>query len=58
MKLDDEMGAKDAPAAGAERRVEEARAGASLQERGRRSGLEVWKHIVIPVATLGPVPIK
>ena len=52
MKLDEEMGAKDAPAAGAERRFEEARAGASLQERGRRSGLEVWKHIVIPVATL------
>jgi len=52
MKLDEEMGAKDVPAAGAERRFEEARAGASLQERGRRSGLEVWKHIVIPVATL------
>ena len=52
MKLDEEMGGKDVPGAGAERRFEEARAGASLQERRRRSGLEVWKHIVIPIATL------
>ena len=53
MKLDKEMGANDAPAAGAERRFEEASAGASLQEeRGTRGGLKVWKHIMIPVATL------
>ncbi len=53
MKLDEEIGAKDAPAAGAERRFQEASAGASLQEeRGTRGGLEVWKHIVIPVATI------
>ena len=53
MKLDEEIGAKDAPAAGAERRFQESSAGASLQEeRGTRGGLEVWKHIVIPVATL------
>ena len=53
MKLDEEMGAKDAPGAGAEYRFEEASAGASLQEEyGTRGGLENWKHIVIPVATL------
>ena len=53
MKLDEEMGAEDAPAPGAEHRFEEASAGASLQEeRGTRGGLEIWKHIVIPVATL------
>ena len=53
MKLDKEMGAKGAPAPGAEDRFEEASAGASFQEeRGTRGGLEIWKHIVIPVATL------
>ena len=53
MKLDEEIGAKDAPAAGAERRFEEASAGGPLQEeRGTRGGLQVWKHILIPVATL------
>ena len=53
MKLDEEKGAKDGPAAGAEYRYEEASAGASLQEEsGARSGLDVWIYIVIPVATL------
>ena len=53
MKLDEEKGAKDAPAAGAEYSYEEASAGASLQEEsGTRGGLDVWKHIVIPIAAL------
>ena len=54
MKLDEEMGAKDAPAAGAEHRCkEQASAGTSLQEeRGTRGGLAVLKYSVIPVTTL------
>lgn len=53
MKPDEEMGTNDAKAAGAERRFEGASAGALLQGgRGTRSGLEVWKHLMIPVATL------
>ena len=57
MKLDEEKGAKDAPAAGAEYSYEEASAGASLQEEsGTRGGLDVWKHIVIPIAALARLP--
>ena len=53
MKPDEEMGVEDAPAAGAEHRFEEVSVGASLQEeRGTRGGLENWKLVVIPVATL------
>ena len=58
MKLDKDKGAKDGPAAGAECRYEEASAGASLQEeRGTRGGLEVWKQIVIPVATVATLVV-
>ena len=53
MKPDQEIGTNYAKAAGVERRFEEANAGASLQAgRGTRSGMEVWKHLMIPVATL------
>ena len=53
MKLNEEIGAKAALASGAARRFQEAGAGASPREkRGMRGGLEGWKHIVIPVATL------
>ena len=52
MKLDKEMGANDAPAAGAEWRFEETSPGASPQEgRGTRGGSEVWKQLMIPFAT-------
>ena len=58
MKLDEEKGAKDVPAVGAEYRYEEASAGASVQEeRGTRGGLEVWKHSVIPVATVATLVV-
>ena len=53
MKLDEEIGTKGNSAADVERRLREASGGTLLQEeRGTRGGLEVWKHILIPVGTL------